>query len=191
MKHLIAVAVSRTLICGVIVLTGSDRAGAEGVVQPIRWDQRAVQHLGRTWQEGQRELYLPVHSHHSRWAYSGDQIRRFNEDPFGIGIGKGFYDRNGDWHGLFAMVFRESHYKPEYAVGYGYKTFWPLGGQYKVGLGISAILTARSDIDHYTPFPVLLPIFSLEYRKVSLDANYVPGGRGAGNVLFIYGRLPF
>lgn len=185
-------ALTRGLTCCLrccLALTGTAGA-AEDPASPARWYDRTVQQIERTWQDGRPELYLPLHSHHLRSAYSRDQTQRFNEDPFGLGFGKGLYDRNGDWHGLFAMVFQESHSKPEYAVGYSYRTFWPVSGEFKVGLGLSAILTARQDFDHYMPFPLLLPIFSLEYRKFSLDTNYVPGGRGAGNVLFVYGRIP-
>ena len=61
----------------------------------------------------------------------------------------------------------------------------------KAGLGYTAFLTTRSDIGHYTPIPGILPIASLEYGKVSLDATYVPGGKGFGNILFFWGKFHF
>jgi palmitoyl transferase len=40
--------------------------------------------------------------------------------------------------------------------------------------------------------PVILPLGSLEYRKVSLMASYVPrlpGEEGNGDVIFLFGRI--
>jgi palmitoyl transferase len=152
---------------------------------------RATQRLATTWHDGQTELYLPLHAHHLRSAYSREKIDGFNENAYGLGIGRGGYDQDGDWHGLYVMGFQDSHYQPQYMAGYGYKTYWKVAGELKAGLGYTAFLTARSDIGHYTPIPGILPIASLEYRKVSLDASYVPGGKGFGNILFFWGKFHF
>ena len=49
----------------------------------------------------------------------------------------------------------------------------------------------RSDVGHYTPFPLILPVGSISYKNVSVEGTYVPGGGGAGNVLFFWGRYRF
>lgn len=152
---------------------------------------RATQRLATTWRDGQTEIYLPLHTHHLRSAYSRDKIDSFNEETYGLGIGRGSYDQDGDWHGLYVMGFRDSHSKPEYMAGYAYKTYWKLAGELKAGLGYTAFLTTRSDIGHYTPIPGILPIASLEYRQFSLDTTYVPGGKGSGNILFFWGKFHF
>lgn len=160
-------------------------------VEAQGWFYRASQRIQDIWQQGSPELYIPLHTHHFRFAYTREKIDSFNENPWGLGIGKGMYDRDGDWHGLYVMEFQDSHSRPEYMAGYGYKTYWPLGREWKGGLGYTAFLTARSDIGHYTPIPAVLPMASLEHGRFSLESAYVPGGRGFGNILFFWGKIRF
>lgn len=191
MAYFISPLVPRFLMGNLVAIAVAGPVSAEELVPSASWYDRAVQRLETTWEEGRPELYLPLHTHHMRFAYSGEKIDSFNETPLGLGVGKGVYDQNGDWHGLYVMGFRDSHFKPEYIAGYGYKTFWPLSEKLKFGVGYTAFLTTRTDIGHYTPTPGLLPIVSLEYQKFSLDSIYVPGGQGYGNVLFFWGKVRF
>lgn len=153
--------------------------------------ERATAKLGDIWNKGDRELYLPLNTFHLRSAYDPAKIANFNEDPRGLGYGRGLYDADGDYHGIYAMAFSDSHYKPEYMLGYAYKTFWPALANLKVGIGYTAFLTARTDYGHYFPIPGALPMVSLEYKKVSVDCTYVPGGHGYGNVFFSTLKFPF
>lgn len=158
---------------------------AEGVSS---WLDQAKDELATTWHEGRSEVYLPLHTAHLRGAYSREKIDSYQETPWGLGYGRGRFDEKGNWHGLYAMGFQDSHYKPEWLAGYGWKTYWNLGAEVRLGLGYTAGFTTRSDIGHYTPLPLVLPIGSLDYREVSLEAAYVPGGKGYGNVLFFWAK---
>jgi len=182
---------TRALACSLVVLVAAGSAAAEETAPLPAWYERVATRLETTWNEGKPELYLPLHTYHLRSAYSREQIDSFNEKPWGLGIGKGAYDETGDWHGLFVVEFQDSHFKPEYMAGYGYKTFWRMAGELKFGLGYNAFITSRSDIGHYTPIPLVLPIASLEYSKFSLDSTYVPGRKGNGNILFFWGKMRF
>ena len=184
-------ALCQLVVAAACALNITAAAAGEPVLDKSSLFERATQRLSTTWNEGQTELYLPLHAHHFRSAYSRERINGFNENALGIGIGRGSYDRDGDWHGLYAMGFRDSHFQPQYMAGYGYKTYWNPGSDFKVGLGYTLFLTTRADIGHYTPIPGLLPIASLEYRKVALDATYVPGSKGVGNILFFWGKYHF
>ncbi len=148
-------------------------------------------HLEKATNEGRWEGYLPLHTHHMRYAYDKEKINSYNENPFGLGIGRGIFTSDGDWYGVYVLEFSDSHFKPEYQVGFGYKTYWPLTQEIKVGLGYTAFIGARSDIGHYSPFPAALPVFSLEYKKIALDSAFVPGGKGFGNVLFTWAKHSF
>ena len=44
---------------------------------------------------------------------------------------------------------------------------------------------------HYIPFPGVLPLVSAGYKDAMLYATYIPGGKGNGNVLFMFGRWSF
>lgn len=152
------------------------------------WFDRARNELKQTYQQGDIEIYLPFHTIHAPWAYTRDQIDHYQNNPPGFGIGRGRYDDKGNWHGVYAMGFQDSHYKPEWIAGYGWKTYWPVGSDLRLGLGYTAGFTTRTDYGHYTPVPLVLPIASIDYRTLSLESAYVPGGKGNGNVFFLWAK---
>ena len=61
---------------------------------------------------GNNDLYIPVLTWHNRLFYDDEHIDRYNEEPWGIGYGRSFWDEN-EWHGVYAMVFEDSNYHPE------------------------------------------------------------------------------
>jgi hypothetical protein len=143
------------------------------------------------WNEGGSELYLPFKTYHMRWAYERERIDNYQESPFGLGYGRGLYDQKGNWSGLYAMGFQDSHNKPQWMAGYAWKAMWGDRAGWNAGLGYTLLVTARADIGRYTPFPGLLPIASIGYKKISVEGTYVPGGKGYGNVLFFWGKWSF
>lgn len=167
-------------------------AAALGVGQPAcaeenaGWVDRVRNELGETWRFGTTEYYATFHTTHLPWAYTEDQNKQYQNWPPGLGIGRGRYDEKGNWHGLYAMGFQDSHFKPEWVVGYGWKTYWQAPGDLKLGLGYTAGLTTRTDIGHYTPVPLILPVVSAEYGKFAVEGVYVPGGKGNGNVMLFW-----
>lgn len=147
--------------------------------------------LGDTWNLGRHDLLLPFYSYHLRFAYSGDKINSFEENAWGLGYGRSRYDDDGNWHTLYAMGFRDSHGKFEPVLGYGYQWMWGERESLHAGLGYTVLVTARSEIGHYLPVPGVLPIASVNYRRSAMNMAYVPGGKGNGNVLFLWGRFGF
>ena len=55
----------------------------------------------------------------------------------------------------------------------------------RVGLGYTVGITARENYD-YIPLPLALPMVGLEYKKIGIQAVYIPGTYGNGNVLFTW-----
>lgn len=147
------------------------------------------QSLSKTWNEGEHDLYLPFHAHHLRFAYSKEKIDSFREDSWGIGYGRSRYDEKGNWQGLYAMSFLDSHSKQEPMVGYGHQWMWGDRSGLHAGLGYTAFFTARSDVMHYIPFPGILPIASINYNRQAVNMAYLPGGKGNGNILFFWARF--
>lgn len=150
----------------------------------------ACQHVEDTWNEGGNDLYLPLHAHHLRFAYTDEKIDSFNENSWGIGYGRSHYV-DGNWEGLYAMTFLDSHSDLEPMLGYGYQWMWGKQDALHAGLGYTVFITSRSDVFNYMPFPAALPIASINYNKVSLNGTYVPGGKGNGNILFFWSRISF
>jgi len=144
-----------------------------------------------TWQQGENDFYLPFHAHHLRSAYSDERIDSFREENWGLGYGRSRYDESGNWDGLYVMGFMDSNSKPEYFLGYSHQWIWGERERLHAGLGYTAFLTARSSILHYTPVPGILPVASINYNRVSLNATYVPGGGDFGNIIFFWSRIGF
>lgn len=182
---------ARLLAAGLAVAALASPVVATEPASAAPWYDGAVRRLQTTWEDGQAEVYLPLHTYHMRFAYSPQKIAGFDETPLGLGVGKGGYDQRGDWHGLYVMGFHDSHFKPEYIAGYGDKTFWHPTEEIRFGLGYTVFLTTRADTGYYLPIPGVLPIASMEYQRLSLDAAYVPGGQGYGNVLFFWSKIRF
>jgi palmitoyl transferase len=149
------------------------------------WLRPVFHRLHQVWMDGQDELYAPVYAWHNRFTYTAEKIHSYNENPWGGGLGKSFYDEQGDWHGLYAFAFLDSHKNVEPVVGYAFLKVLHTNENTRAGAGYGILVTARPDIFHNIPFPGVLPWVSFGYRKASLAATYIPGAKGAGNVLFL------
>lgn len=147
--------------------------------------------LQQIWNQGTNDVYLSGYAWHNRYTYSPEKINQYNEAAWGGGFGKGFFDENGDWHTISAIAFLDSHKNIEPLVGYAYVKTAKFTESFRAGLGYTLFLTARADINRGAPFPGALPWASVFYKRVALSATYIPGAAGAGNVLYILGKVSF
>lgn len=159
---------------------------------PNTWFGQLKNHLTEVWQKSdQTDLYVPLVTYHNRSMYSKEKIDSFNERPWGLGIGKSYRDADSNWDGYYMMAFKDSHDDWEPIVGYGHvKNLVGQASGLNAGVGLTAGFTARSDYN-YKPLPVLLPIAAMGYDKVIVNATYVPGTKGNGNVLFMWSTVAF
>jgi palmitoyl transferase len=184
----------KKLIISLLLLLFFHAAQAEESYPCSTWPsltQRICKRLHQIWYEGDNELYLSGYAWHNRYRYERPRIKTFNEKAWGGGLGKGFIDEKGNWHGLLAFAFLDSHKNIEPVAGYGYQKILHFTNDLKVGLGLAVLITQRPDIFKGIPFAGALPWISLIYRKVSINATYIPGAANAGNVLYIIGKLNF
>jgi lipid IVA palmitoyltransferase len=152
----------------------------------------AAEHVKDTWTEGKVELYVPFLAYHMPFAYSAEKRSEYNEYPGGGGIGLGRYNASGNFEATYAMAFLDSHSDMSYTVGYTWIPTWNAGkSEVKVGVGLTGFLMSRQDYFGGVPFPGLLPVASISYKQLSLQATYVPGSQGSGNVLFAWGKWTF
>lgn len=170
-------------------LIASHIAHAEQDLNEVKVQQtlfsKATVALDKTWQSTNYELYIPINTWHNRSNYTDEQISKYNEQPWGVGVGKYRYDQDGDWHGLYAMVFLDSKSKWEPIMGYGFQKVWKPSEEVKLGLGYSVGLTLRNDLN-YLPLPLVVPLISVKYQSIALQSTYVPGV--SGHVLFTWLR---
>ncbi len=109
----------------------------------------------------------------------------------GGGFGRSIYDEDGDWQGLYAMSFLDSHSEFQFMAGYGFLKMAKVSPNWRLGAGYTLFLMSRKDMIGYIPFPGVLPLVSAQYRKASVFATYIPGTRNNGNVLFVFGKWSF
>ncbi|ASQ47474.1 lipid IV(A) palmitoyltransferase PagP [Legionella clemsonensis] len=155
------------------------------------WFRPICYRMHQLWHEGHHELYLTGYAWHNRYTYPKYKIKSYNELAWGGGLGKGLYDEKGDWHGIYALAFLDSHQNIEPALGYAFLKVAHLSENTRLGAGYAVLVTARPDILHGIPFPGILPWISLNHRTLTLSATYVPGSGREGNVLFILGKWTF
>ncbi|KHN53099.1 lipid IV(A) palmitoyltransferase PagP [Pectobacterium fontis] len=158
--------------------------------QSESWWQRSKNNLSTTWNSPQsHDIYIPAITWHNRWTYDKEKTDKYNEKPWGAGYGVSRLDKDGDWHGLYIMAFKDSFNKWEPIGGYGYEKRWrPTSDQdFQLGLGFTAGVTMR-DNWNYIPIPVLLPLASISYGQLSFQATYIPGTYNNGNVFFAWFR---
>jgi len=149
--------------------------------------------IAETWNAPQhQDLFLPVLTRHNRHTHNEKQIDGYNEHPWGGGYGVSRYDKKGNWHALYAMAFKDSFNKWEPVAGYGYEKIWqPLNDkEFRLGAGYITAVSARDNYD-YVPFPMVLPLVSAGYSRLTFQATYVPGANSKGNVLFGWFRFQF
>jgi len=183
------------LVCGCALVTPFEMVVAQSSDEKSwlrsTWDT-AMDHASATWKHGDYELYVPAYTWHLPFAYRQDLLDSYTEYPAGVGLGKGRYNASGNWEGMYAMGFRDSHGDPSFMVGYGWIPTWNVGKtDLKAGIGLTGFLMSRKDYWGGIPFPGILPVASLSYKNLALQAAYIPGGQNNGNVVFIWGKWTF
>lgn len=174
-----------------IAMTAPTLVSANTATQEPGWFDTAWQHVTDTWETGNTELYVPFLTYHMRWAYRDDLVDNYNEFPAGVGLGKGRFNSSGNWESMYVMGFSDSHYNPSFMAGYAWAPTWDIGNDVKLGVGATVFLMSRSDYFNGVPFPGILPIASIGYKQLSIQASYVPGGQNNGNVLFMWAKWTF
>jgi len=143
--------------------------------------------LSLTWNANDYELFIPVNIWHNRSYYNSEKIDSYNENPWGLGLGKYRYDNDGDWHSLYVMAFSDSHKDIEPVAGYAFQKMWRPGNDFRLGAGYTVGVTMRQDFN-YLPIPIAAPLASIEYKQLALQSTYIFGGEGNGNILFTWLR---
>lgn len=186
----------RKIIAGLLMLISLNAFAAQKQESCTHWAslfKPVCQRLHQIWTEGNTELYVSGYAWHNRFTYSREQIRKknYNELAWGGGLGKGLFDEKGNWHGLYAFAFLDSHKNVQPIAGYAYMWTKAFSQDFKAGIGYSVFLTAREDIIHYIPFPGAAPWAGIFFKKIGIKAAYVPGSSTNGNVLYMVGTYTF
>lgn len=173
----------------VLLLSKTYALPTEPVQKKPSWGQQMSKRWHQIWYEGTTDLILSGYAWHNRYTYSPEKIKTYNELAAGGGLAKDYFDERGNEHAFYAIAFLDSHKNVEPALGYAYILTAHLNNKASLGLGYTLLVTMRPDINHNIPFPGILPWATANYGRASLMATYIPGARGAGNVLLILGKI--
>ena len=156
----------------------------------MNWKEKIKYNFAQTWASDAYDLYVPLYDWHNRLAYDDEHIDKYNENPWGAGIGVSRFDTDGDWHALYAMAFIDSNDYVETMFGYAFLKNWYFDDvkNFRFGAGFTIGLTQRHEYS-YIPVPLPLPMIGIGYKRFDLQAAYVPGIRNDGNVLFIWSKF--
>ncbi len=186
----------RRLYCAVaaIVLCLAASAPARAAECADLWDwlDKACRRLVDTYEYGGNEVLVSGYAWHTPWTWTAERRAEENSNAWGGGWGRTVERENGDTDTVYALVFSDSHSKPEYNVGYAWSTYWGPRSGVQAGLGYTAMLIARTDIANGWPFPAVLPLASVRYDKVTVLATYIPnfgGGINHGSVFYFFGKI--
>ena len=159
------------------------------------WISQKCEYAEKAFRSGTYDVFLTGYADHRRATYSAQRRSELNDHAWGGGLGRTLGDELGNSHDVYFLVFKDSHFKTEYLAGYGWQARWSVSENLRLGAGFTAFVTLRSDFSHYLlPVPAVLPLGSLQYRKASLQAAWVPklpGAQGNGDVLFVFGKYSF
>ena len=157
------------------------------------WTDFIVNDVKDIWyNEHNYDLYIPFYAWHNRLTYDQEHIDKYNENPWGAGLGISHYNSENTWSGVYAMAFKDSNSYVETYFGYARQWNWTAGdeNQWRAGLGYALGLTQRHEYA-YIPVPLPLPMLGVGYRNIDINGAYVPGIKNDGNVLFMFARISF
>ena len=156
------------LILAIVLLAAQGGWGQNTFIQTSK------QTISTIWNQGRVELIVPVNTWHNRSSYSSEQIRRYNERPWGIGLAKTYVDEKANRHRLLALSFQDSFNKPEPTMGYSWQTVWRVEHTIRPTLGFVAGVTFRDNY-HWIPIPAAIPVVGLDIGPFSAETTYLLG----------------
>ncbi len=140
------------------------------------WQSSVVGHVVQPYQDGSWDVYLTGCNWHTGATFSKTKL---NAKGFGGGMGKHWSDASGHQDMLYAFAFSDSYKHVQPVIGYARQWFTKPMGPLSFGAGFTVGFTARSDMFHYLPLPMALPVFSMRVNKLSLMSTVIPRRRGA------------
>ena len=156
------------------------------------WTDFIISDAKDIWCRHDYDLYIPAYAWHNRLTYDKEHIDKYNENPWGAGLGISHYNDEKTWSGLYAMAFKDSNSYVETYFGYARQWNWTAGehSQWHIGAGYALGLTQRHEYA-YIPVPLPVPLIGAGYRNFEVHGAYVPGVKNDGNVMFIFTRFHF
>jgi len=186
---------TRLIFCAALAaLNFSSVARAAECADFGEWINASCRRLVDTYRNGNDELLVSGFAWHIPASWTKERRDQENENAWGAGWARTVERPNGDDDMVYFLVFKDSHSKPQFNLGYGWATYWGERSGVQPGLGYTAFLMSRSDIANWVPVPVILPLFAVRYQNATMFSTYIPklnGGVNHGSVLYVFGKISF
>src|SRR5215471_15631396 len=78
------------------------------------WLNAGCRRLVDTYKDGKTDLLVSGYAWHTPWTWTAEKRAEENSNAWGGGLGRTVERENGDTDTVFALVFSDSHSKPEY-----------------------------------------------------------------------------
>lgn len=89
------------------------------------WMTTFRENIAQTWQQPEHyDLYIPAITWHARFAYDKEKPIAITSDRGVAVLVSRVGTKKGNWHGLYAMAFKDSWNKWEPIAGYGWESTW-------------------------------------------------------------------
>jgi palmitoyl transferase len=180
------------LLAALIGLVSTPARAAPECADLWEWLNTGCRRLVDTYQKGNNEVLVSGFAWHTPWTWTSERRAEENQYAWGGGWARSADRENGDTDTVYFLVFSDSHYEPEFNLGYAWTTWWRPRDSLQPGLGYTLMLISRQDIWGGVPFPAILPLVSLRYDKVTVFSTYIPtlnGGINHGSILYVFGRI--
>ena len=156
------------------------------------WINTGCRRVVDTYHNGKNEVLVSGFAWHTPWTWTSERRAEENQYAWGGGWARSADRENGDTDTVYFLVFSDSHYEPEFNLGYAWTTWWRPRDSLQPGLGYTLMLISRQDIWGGVPFPAILPLVSLRYDRVTVFSTYIPtlnGGINHGSILYVFARI--
>ena len=176
----------------VLALVASVPARAGSCSDLWEWVEPACRRLADTYEKGGDELLVSGFAWHIPATWTPEKRAEENENAWGGGWAKTVERPNGDTDTVYFLVFSDSHKDAQFNLGYAWNRYWGERGGLQDGLGWTGFIMQRPDIASGVPVPVLLPLVSLRWDKVTVHTTFIPtlnGGINNGSILYVFGKV--
>ena len=180
------------LLAVCVSLFSAPARAAPECADPWEWLNMGCRRVVDTFHNGKNEILVSGYAWHTPWTWTSERRAEENELAWGGGWARSADRENGDTDTVYFLVFSDSHYEPEYNLGYAWTTWWRPRDSLQPGLGYTLMLISRQDIWGGVPFPAILPLVSLRYDRLTVFSTYIPtlnGGINHGSILYVFGRI--
>ena len=123
------------LLAAVAAVVATPARAAPECADLWEWLNTGCRRVVDTYQKGNNEVLVSGFAWHTPWTWTSERRAEENQYAWGGGWARSLDRENGDTDTVYFLVFSDSHYEPEFNLGYGWTTWWRPRDSLQPGLG--------------------------------------------------------